>query len=879
MRRDPDHSNSDPQQGEPERDVRLRAARDAALQAAREAVRDTTRLTRLLTILNEPAPLHRLLDRALATLSELFIAEIVILLDPAGTGKFAPLAAIGLPEDMIHQPMAETTQRYGATAMAGNTPVLISEAGEDLRVEAHLRELGVETAVWLPVSDSQSVRGLLVLARCQPLPFANADADLLAAMAYRIGLTLEQAQRSAQLEHLVRVGRLISSQLEEDNVAAAAVRLLPEVVLADAALLVLTGAEGQAGLTHQSDPALGEASLWCLLSDTLLRQSSLAEGQIYCIDDLHAAVERFALPALKDLPVRSLLAIPIHREKQVQGLLFAVRFSTLPFTPDTLQVAALYADQTSAALQNARLYRAMRESEQRFATAFQWSPLAIALNAMPEGRFLDVNETFLKDIGYTRSEVIGKTFAELGLLVDPDDEAAIRRTIAKHGHVHARECRVRTKSARIATCLASLSTVAIDGRRCLLSSFVDITEAKQVQADKLLMEQQKQRIWRAESLSRMAGGIAHHFNNLLGAVVGNLELAQLSLSQGVGLDCQLTDAMQASQRAIEIGKLMLAYLGQTPVAKEFLDLAQAVREALPLSQLSISPQVRLKTELPAPGPRVRAAGVHIKQIVTNVIANSAEAIGDRQGEIAVRVGVAGEAAISSSRFFPLDWTPQAATYAFVSVSDTGCGLDTANLEKIFEPFYSTKFTGRGLGLSVVLGLIRANDGAVSVETHAERGTIFRMYFPELGAAAADTAKKAAGPAALADHQGLVLVADDEPLVRDLVTAQLKRLGFGVITAADGLEAVEKFRPCQEDIRLAILDLSMPRMDGWRTLAVLQGLRRDLPVILTSGYDGVQVKDDDHPARPQAFLQKPYGIEELQAALEQALQPGRSGEEP
>ena len=156
---------------------------------------------------------------------------------------------------------------------------------------------------------------------------------------------------------------------------------------------------------------------------------------------------------------------------------------------------------------------------------------------------------------------------------------------------YARECRFRTKSASIVTFLVSLSIVAIDGRQCLLTSFADMTEAKQVHSEKLLMEQQKQRIWRAESLSRMAGGIAHHFNNLLGAVVGNLELAQLKPFQESDLDSHIAGAMQASQRAIEISKLMLAYLGQTPDGeKNVLDLVQAAREALPLSQLSIFPQ-------------------------------------------------------------------------------------------------------------------------------------------------------------------------------------------------------------------------------------------------------------------------------------------------
>ena len=253
-----------------------------------------------------------------------------------------------------------------------------------------------------------------------------------------------------------------------------------------------------------------------------------------------------------------------------------------------------------------------------------------------------------------------------------------------------------------------------------------------------------------------------------------------------------------------------------------------------------------------------------------MIANSAEAIGDAQGEIVIAVDTARAADISASRFFPMDWTLQAETYAYISVSDTGCGLDAANLEKIFEPFFSTKFAGRGLGLSVVLGLLRSNEGALSVETLPGRGTIFRIYFPELIEAAGGPAPKATRPCVSSGRSGLVLIADDEPLVRSMASTQLKRLGFTVITAVDGLEAVEKFRIRQEDICLAVLDLTMPRMDGWQTLSAMRELRGDLPVILASGYDESQVQSDKHPERPQVFLQKPYGIAELQAALDRAL---------
>ncbi|GAK55566.1 diguanylate cyclase/phosphodiesterase with PAS/PAC sensor(S) [Candidatus Vecturithrix granuli] len=360
--------------------LRLRTARDAALQAAQTAIRDTTRLTRLLTILSEPTPIEFLLDRLLSTLSELFSADIVVLLDPMETGTFSPLAAIGLPEDMIHQRMLDTEGSYVAVALHNRMSVLTVEASTDPKVDSILRELGTETAVWVPVSDSHAARGVLILARCRPVPFAHADVDLLTAMAYRIGLALEHAQRNSQLEQIIQTSHEISYYLDEATVGAETVRMFSGIVRADAAALVLSNQDSPPRCVAQFglDPA--QTNVWVQLAESLLSHRDLISAQPYSTSDLREVAGQFALEALDNCPVRALLAVPIGRNNQAQGLLYAMRFSTTSFSPDTLQIAMLYAGQTSALLENARLYRAacdevteriraeqaLRTSEERF---------------------------------------------------------------------------------------------------------------------------------------------------------------------------------------------------------------------------------------------------------------------------------------------------------------------------------------------------------------------------------------------------------------------------------------------------------------------------------------------------------------------------------
>jgi signal transduction histidine kinase/ActR/RegA family two-component response regulator len=385
----------------------------------------------------------------------------------------------------------------------------------------------------------------------------------------------------------------------------------------------------------------------------------------------------------------------------------------------------------------------------------------------------------------------------------------------------------------------------------------------------IVRDRGRQEVWRAESLSRMAGGIAHHFNNILLAVLGNLDLALQMLPAEDPAHSTLDDAMRASRRAAEMGHLMLAYLGQTTGREEMLDLAAAVRGALPLRVPSLPEQVRLETQLPAePGPIVVADAVHVEQILGNLLTNAVESIGADGGEVRVRVGLADLRELRAAKLLPAEWAPEGASFACLSVSDTGPGLEADSVERIFEPFYSTKSTGRGLGLPVALGLARAHGGAIALETQPGRGSSFHVLLP-LQSAPLTPPKPPA--AALAGEQGgLVLLVDDEPMVLGVASAQLERLGFDVVTAPSGAEALERFRASSREIRFVLLDLLMPGMDGWETLAELRALDPALRVVMISGYDEAQVMDGERAQWPQAFLQKPFDLADLQRTIATAL---------
>lgn len=373
---------------------------------------------------------------------------------------------------------------------------------------------------------------------------------------------------------------------------------------------------------------------------------------------------------------------------------------------------------------------------------------------------------------------------------------------------------------------------------------------------------------KAESLSRMAGAVAHTFNNQLGAVIGNLEIALMDLPEGEPINC-LKAAMQAAEKAAMVSGQILTYLGQSRGERELFDLAEACQRNLPILRAIITGKVQLEIDLRLPGPVIEGNTNQILQIVTNLITNAREAIGVGGGTIHLAVKTILAANIPTAQRFPVDWQPQVPTYAVLELVDTGCGIAVTEIEKVFDPFFSSKFPGRGMGLAVVMGIVTAHGGAVTVESETGRGSTFHVFLPASAQIVLEQTKTASLPFAIGGG-GTVLLVEDEVLVREMTSTMVKRLGLTVLEATDGVEAIELFRQNSDAIHCVLCDLTMPRMDGWETIAALHQLAPDVPVIMTSGYSKAHVMTSDHSVLPQFFLSKPYSFKDLREALGQAL---------
>jgi PAS domain S-box-containing protein len=398
----------------------------------------------------------------------------------------------------------------------------------------------------------------------------------------------------------------------------------------------------------------------------------------------------------------------------------------------------------------------------------------------------------------------------------------------------------------------------------------DLTSRQRFEAEREKLQDQAHQLQKAESLSRMAGAIAHHFNNQLAAVMLGLDLAQEGLAKGSAFSETLADVMQSARQAAEVSTLMLTYLGQIPAAREPLDLSVACQRSLALLHTLLPKSVCFLDDLPSPGPAIDSSLGQIQQILNNLITNAWEASGEGGSKIRLSVQSLAAEDILAAHRFPLGSKPEAPAYACLSVADNGCGIPPQDIDKIFDPFFSTKFPGRGLGLPVVLGIVRSHHGFITVESQTGQGSTFRIFLP-LSAEVVASKPALPVPTLKAAKGEAILLAEDESSLRSAVARALKLFGYRVYAAEDGVEAVELFKQHQEKIICVLSDLTMPRMDGWEAISAIRQISPGTPIILSSGYNESRAMAGGHGEQPQAFLSKPYDFKELKKTLERVLE--------
>lgn len=406
----------------------------------------------------------------------------------------------------------------------------------------------------------------------------------------------------------------------------------------------------------------------------------------------------------------------------------------------------------------------------------------------------------------------------------------------------------------------------------LRGHFFEIDDRKKAEEESFALQAAMYRSQKMESLGLMASGIAHDFNNLLTVIMGNTELMLASSDPDTSAGSHSTvgmleDIQKAGQQAVELIHEMLTYAGKDALALQEIDFNTLILDMWSLVERAHPKGVKLSHDLEKDLPSAKADPTLIQQVILNLIINASDALGSNIGSITLSTRLVTNKQILFDESFtnPL---PDTEKSILVEVSDTGSGIEAVVIEKLFEPFFSTKTTGRGLGLATVLGIVNRHDGTISVKSKIGRGTVFSIYIPALEQPLPDFIEHKNTQKDMPYTKGTILVVDDEDGVRQMANRVLEHTGFSVLNASNGFEAIEMFKQRQCDIDCVLLDLRMPLMSGEETLAGLRKIDRNVTVVLVSGnYD----PEDAAKLGVSSFVQKPYNMEIISRALSDAIQ--------
>jgi two-component system, cell cycle sensor histidine kinase and response regulator CckA len=563
---------------------------------------------------------------------------------------------------------------------------------------------------------------------------------------------------------------------------------------------------------------------------------------------------------LAELGIESYLGVPVvAADGRVLGVLAALDRRPLAATAELRQLLELFALGVASELERLVAERRLQESETRFRQIVTCCAEGVVLLDR-EGRILYANPQMAAMLGVDSPDLMG---GRSGLdFVAPELREQMRARLVRRraGQSDRYEARLLHQDGRqVLVEVSAAPVMGADGRVAgSISLFRDVGEQR-------ALDEQVRDAQRLESLGRLAGGVAHDFNNLLVGILGNSSYAAGELPEGSDVRAAVEDVNAAAQKASELTRQLLAYSGRGKFTVGPVQLDQVVSEMARLARPAIPKTVELSVVLAGRLPEVDGDGGQLGQLVVNLVTNAADALGGARGTIAVRTGLEEADHPLLARCVGGDGLPPG-RYVRLTVDDDGPGMDEATRQRIFEPFFSTKFAGRGLGLAAALGIVKSHRGAIRVESEPGRGTRFTVLLPPR---AASVAAIAAAAQAAASPGALVLVADDEAVVRRLARRALERAGHQVLEAADGLEAVATFRAHADRVGCVLLDLTMPGLGGEDVLAAIRELSSAVPVVLTSGWadrDDAATGED----RPGvSFLPKPYEPSALVAAVRQA----------
>ncbi len=553
---------------------------------------------------------------------------------------------------------------------------------------------------------------------------------------------------------------------------------------------------------------------------------------------------------------------PVDFEAYFEPLKKQFSISAIPWDKDGF--ATIFFDITSRKKSEEASHKALAFLE----TLLKSSPMGIRVFEGDSGNCLLVNQAAADIAGGSIDEMLRQNFKNL-FSWQHAGITEVAEKVLTDGIARPIETELFTTFGKHVAARYFLSRFSVENKPHLMVIGRDATEEKRLEDQKKQIESQMLHVQKLESLGVLAGGIAHDFNNILMAIIGNADLALMTMTSAPSASNYIHEIKHAARRAADLAHQMLAYSGKGHFIIEPLDINKSICEITALLDVSVSKKATLNLELTDDLPRVKADSTQLCQIIMNLVINASEAIEDNNGNISIHTGV-----VDCNRsFFSKAWIDDKlpeGKYVYIQVTDTGCGMDKDTQTKLFEPFFTTKFTGRGLGMSAVLGIIRGHKGTITVHSEPGKGSTFTVYLPAADCSENSPLTQAVYEQSCLNMTGTILLVDDEEIIRHMVSTMLEMFGFKVLMASDGIEALERYKQSADKIVCVLLDLTMPRMDGEQTFLQLRQMNPDLPIIISSGFGEQDIASKFIEKGLAYFIQKPYQMNKLEQKINEVL---------
>jgi two-component system, cell cycle sensor histidine kinase and response regulator CckA len=507
----------------------------------------------------------------------------------------------------------------------------------------------------------------------------------------------------------------------------------------------------------------------------------------------------------------------------------------------------------------------LRQSEQRFSKAFQSNPAPMVISEIDTGRFIDTNEQWLMMLGYTKEQTIGRSSLDMGIWADPGERDRVISELRTNRSVRDAAVRFVDRAGQIKHALWSAEAITLGGREVMLSLILDITARKQAEQEREKLQAQLTQAQKMEAVGRLAGGVAHDFNNMLSIINGYAELALLDLQPNSPLKPKIEAILTAGHRSAEIVRQLLAFARKQTITPQVLDLNETLAEMLKMLRSIIGENIHLAW-MPGDGLwKVRMDPTQLQQMLANLAINARDAIAD-VGRVTIETS---NVALDREHG---EMHPETAPgdYVVLAVSDNGSGMDQETQSRLFEPFFTTKEPGRGtgLGLATVYGIVSQNEGFITVSSVPGKGTGFRVHLPRHKAEAEEQLPK---PSAEMPFGGeTILLVEDKPMVLHLCTEMLGSLGYAVLAASTPAEALRLAREHQGEIHLLLTDVIMPEMNGRDLRDRIVALRPGIKCLFMSGYTADVIASHGVLDDGIDFIEKPFTKMDLAILVHKVL---------